>query len=347
MRGAGFMADVAATVTYELVVSSQGRALCRREVTGWVSLSERLASTPAAQALEKALSKSVNNLGPAISASCLFEPAPVTTSTRTVSVTTVAQEKKATISSVPFSELDVAPSSMTLTDGKLLAVMIGVEDYRNDLPSARFATRDVRAVQRYATALLGLSPQRSLVLTNEHATMADLNKAINGWLPNQVAPQDKILLYFSGHGAADPVTKAGYLMPYDGDPNYLEQTALPLKRLYASLGRLPAQVTVIIDSCFSGGGERSVGIPGARPLVIEELSTLPANVTVISAAAAGQISRTDLKKGYGLFTYYFLKSWKANGADFRTAFESAKSEVEQVARSEYGSDQSPQWRRGR
>jgi hypothetical protein len=85
----------------------------------------------------------------------------------------------------------------------------------------------------------------------------------------------------------------------------------------------------------------------AKPDNSVDPPTLPANVTVISAAAAGQISRTDLKKGYGLFTYYFLKSWKANGADFRTAFESAKSEVEQVARSEYGSDQSPQWRRGR
>jgi len=59
-------------------------------------------------------------------------------------------------------------------------------------------------------------------------------------------------------------------LPIDGDPQYLEDTAYPINRLYEKLNSINAkQVIVAIDACFSGAGGRSVLAKGTRPLVME------------------------------------------------------------------------------
>ena len=61
------------------------------------------------------------------------------------------------------------------------------------------------------------------------------------------------LVYLSGHGAPDPKSGAAYIVPWDGDPNFLETTAYPVSRLYQKLGALKArEIVVALDSCFSG-----------------------------------------------------------------------------------------------
>ena len=68
---------------------------------------------------------------------------------------------------------------------------------------------------------------------------------------------------------------------------------------------------MILDSCFSGAGGRSVLAQGARPLVMMTTSTvLPSNIAVLSATQGSQISTSSPEKGHGIFTYYFLKAIK-------------------------------------
>lgn len=66
-----------------------------------------------------------------------------------------------------------------------------------------------------------------------------------------------------------PKRGEAYIVPCDGDPNYLEVTGYSLKRLYNKLTKLHfAEVCVVLDSSFSGIGGRSVLAKGTRPLVI-------------------------------------------------------------------------------
>ncbi len=138
------------------------------------------------------------------------------------------------------------------------------------------------------------------------------------------------------------------MVPYDGDPTYLEQTGYSLKRLYEQLAKLPTKrIVVAMDSCFSGSGGRSVLSKGARPLVTAiPASSLPAGVTVIAASGGDQISNSYQEKGHGLFTYYFLKGLKEKGSDLRAVYGYLKPEVARVARESYNADQDPQWRQG-
>lgn len=193
------------------------------------------------------------------------------------------------------------------------AVVIGVESY-SDLPKAEFAERDAQAFKAH---LLGLGvPERNIaLLVGSRAGKAALEKNLEQWLPRVADETSRVYVYFSGHGAPDPRSGEAYLVPWDGDPNFLETTAYPVKRLYQKLAALRAQeIVVALDSCFSGAGGRSVLPRGARPLVAKSSEEKPADarITVLTASDAGEISGSLPSAAHGLFTYHLLMG--LNGA---------------------------------
>jgi len=232
------------------------------------------------------------------------------------------------------------------------AIVVGIEQYREQLPKADFADRDASLMGEYLSMVLGYPEENIVVRTNENATKNDLEKYFEGWLPNNVEKDSSVFIYYSGHGAPNPKTGDAYLVPYDGDPTFVDKTGYPLKRLYAALDKLPAkEITVILDSCFSGAGGRSVLAEGARPMVLSVENTLLAHgKTVVLAASAGnQISSTFKEKGHGLLTYYFLKGLQGDGdtnkdgvIDMVELYEYVKPNVQKVARKQYNNEQTPQ-----
>lgn len=118
------------------------------------------------------------------------------------------------------------------------------------------------------------------------------------------------------------------------DPNYLSVTGYSLKRLYDNLGKLQAaEVVVLLDSCFSGAGGRSVLAKGARPLVMmTDAFTLPSNMAVLTATQGTQISTSSPEKGHGIFTYYFLKALKDGKNRVSEIYEYIKPLVEDEAK---------------
>lgn len=227
------------------------------------------------------------------------------------------------------------------------AVVIGVERYRQSLPRATFASNDANLTAEYFRRVLGVPEENLAVLKDDLATKSDFEKYFERWLPNRVDKGDEVYVYFSGHGAPDAKKGEAYLVPFDADPAYLEQTGYSLRELYAHLAKLPAQrVVVILDSCFSGAGGRSVIAEGARPLVSVVEVHIPRRIIVMSASAGNQISNSYREKGHGLFTYFFLKGLKEKRGDMRAAFDYLKPQVSRVARRQFNSDQEPQWRSG-
>lgn len=188
------------------------------------------------------------------------------------------------------------------------ALIIGIEEYA-DLPPAQFAKRDAEAVARHFEAL-GV-PRRNIIhLSNSRATGTSLKKYLESWLPRNVKASSRLYFYYSGHGAPDPTSGEAYIIPWDGDPNFLEDTAYPISKLYANLNALKArEIVVALDACFTGAGGRSVLAKGARPLVIAQ-DINPNSVgrlTILAAASRNEITTTLDEKGHGMFTYFFLK----------------------------------------
>jgi hypothetical protein len=193
-----------------------------------------------------------------------------------------------------------------------LAVIVGVESYSDIATKAPYAERDAEAFKAHVRAL-GVPERNIVLLTGSKASRSALVKNVEGWLPRMSKPGGRVYFYFSGHGAPDPRNGTAYLVPWDGDPNFLDATGYPVNELYKRLGELPAsQVLVALDSCFSGAGGRSVLPTGARPLVSKLAPVaVPSKLTVLTASASNEISGSLDEKGHGAFTWFLLEGLNA------------------------------------
>jgi hypothetical protein len=253
---------------------------------------------------------------------------------------------------VPASDVDRVPSVKPRPKVNAYAILIGIETYRNKLPKADYAAHDARVMSEYLTKVVGYQEENVAVLLNDRAAKADIEKYFEKWLPNRVEKDASVFIYFSGHGAPNPKTGDAYLVPYDGDPAFVDETGYALKRLYQQVGKLPAKdVVVMLDSCFSGAGGRSVIGKGMRPMVLSvENPVLASGKTVVLAASAGdQVSSTHDQKSHGLLTYFFLKGLQGEAGnnkdgtvDLKELFAYLKPQVERTARREYNNEQTPQ-----
>ncbi|MBI2787521.1 MAG: caspase family protein [Elusimicrobia bacterium] len=214
--------------------------------------------------------------------------------------------------SAPLWPAFPAPSFASPERPDDLAIIVGIESYSDIASKAPYAERDADAFKAHVRAL-GVPERNVVLLKGSKAVRSALTKNVEGWLPRMVKPDSRVYFFFSGHGAPDVKTGQAYLVPWDGDPNFLDATAYPVAKLYKKLGELPAkQVLVAMDSCFSGAGGRSVLASGARPLVGRiDTGAVPARITVLAASAGNEISGSLDDKGHGAFTYFLLEGLNA------------------------------------
>ncbi|MBI3550920.1 MAG: caspase family protein [Elusimicrobia bacterium] len=232
------------------------------------------------------------------------------------------------------------------------AIVIGIDRYREHLPKADFAADDARDVAKFLIERAGYPEENVVVRLNEEASKGDMEKYFESWAKNNVDASSSLLVYYSGHGSPDVNNGDAYIVPYDGDPAYIEQTGYPLKKLYRVLDGLPSKNTlVLLDSCFSGAGGRSVLMAGARPLVnVKPVSVSDQGKTVVLSATSGNhISVAYRETGHGLFTHYLLQGLSGeadangdNAVDVQELYEYLRPQVERVARKVYNTEQVPQ-----
>ncbi|HVJ13958.1 MAG TPA: caspase family protein [Polyangiaceae bacterium] len=187
------------------------------------------------------------------------------------------------------------------------ALIVGIEKYR-DVPPPTGARADAQAFARLAERTLGVPEDHVRLLIDEHATRGDLEKAL-AWLELNVPAGGRVYFFYSGHGAPDPVSGTAYVLPYDGDPAALDQTALLLSAVTERLARTKAAESVaFLDACFSGTGGRSVLPKGARPLVRVQAPVIARGVAVLASSSGSEISGATADGQNGLFSKYLLEA---------------------------------------
>lgn len=245
---------------------------------------------------------------------------------------TAASPVKLPAARVVPSDVHIPPALQAAPRPHDLAVVIGIETYQT-LPKSEYSKSDAEKVKGYLKAL-GFQDRNIELIVDQRATKSSMEKALEAWLPNQTRKDSTVFIYYSGHGAPEPATGESYMVPFDGDPNYLAVTGYPLKRLYERLAKLEVkEVIVVLDSCFSGAGGRSVLAKGTRPLVMMAAPEAPAaHMAVLTATQGSQISTSSPEKGHGIFTYYFLKAIKDGKKDLAEIYEVIKPQVEDEAK---------------
>ncbi len=187
------------------------------------------------------------------------------------------------------------------------AVVIGISQYSEEvIPRVPYAVKDAQAITALLEAQAGIPKTHIKLLTDSKATLSGLRNHLGEWLRMRVKPDSTVYVYFAGHGTPNLQTQSGFIVPWDGHPDF-PAGLYPLKELEDTLSALPTKdVIVFLDSCFSGGAGRSVLPKGARPMGLQYPVLSAGEVMVLAAATGTQISSDYDKAEHGLFTHYLL-----------------------------------------
>ncbi|MDR4469806.1 MAG: caspase family protein [Nitrospira sp.] len=237
---------------------------------------------------------------------------------------------------IPPSDVDTTvPTFAVAPRPHDIALVIGIETYESQsLTASPFARADAERVAKYLSAL-GYDSRNVEVLINERAMLATIRSRIEHWVSKRAKTDSRVLIYYSGHGSMNPATGDTYLVPYDGNPSDLLNTAYSTKRLYIDLSDLNVnQVVVMLDSCFSGKGSRSVLMEGARP--VHDKTANPVVLTsrrlaVLTASSGNQVNIVSQPKQHGLFTYYWLKALLDGQQDLAAIYDYVSPKVQKEA----------------
>lgn len=127
---------------------------------------------------------------------------------------------------------------------------IGIDEYL-EFSSLNNAVRDVQSIAGLLQENYDLSQDKTIFLFNREATREKIIISLD-WLVKRVQFNDKVLIYYSGHGYLEKQTQKGFWIPYDAQQDnkaqYIRNSTI---RDY--MDDLPARHNLLIsDSCFSG-----------------------------------------------------------------------------------------------
>ena len=196
-----------------------------------------------------------------------------------------------------------------------LALIIGVSDYENTPAKAIFADTDAMVFHDYASEKLGIPDNRIKTLVNDGADEREMLLAVQTWLSRSVKQdQTDVYVFFAGHGLASDDGQNMYLLPYDGSPELLDDTAILRDRLFNDIATAnPRSVTVFLDTCYSGSTRGSEMLIAARPILLKAKdSAVPEGFTVFTAAAGDETAKPLEEAKHGMFSYFLMKGMEGD-----------------------------------
>jgi len=196
-----------------------------------------------------------------------------------------------------------------------LALIVGVQGYKNTNADALYADRDAKMFKDYASEKLGIPENRIKILLNDNATEQGILLSVKEWLRRSAKPnKSDIYVFFAGHGLASQDGKNMYLLPYDGSPRLLEKTAILRDELFSDIKKAnPKSVTVFLDTCYSGETRNEEMLIAGRPIMIKaKKQSIPSGFTLFSAASNEQISRLLEEAKHGMFSYFLMKGMEGD-----------------------------------
>jgi len=195
------------------------------------------------------------------------------------------------------------------TKPNAVALIIGVEEYQK-ISAAPFAKKDALFFKDFAQMSLGVPQENIKMLINVEASRSNILDTLVDWLPKFIEEKKTDLyIFYSGHGLASEDGEDLFLLPTDGVPKILADTALLRNKIFDIIDKLnPKSVTVFLDTCYSGASRTDEFLVASRQIFIEpEEQEIPSNFTVFSASAGKETAKILEEAEHGLFSYYLMK----------------------------------------
>lgn len=237
------------------------------------------------------------------------------------------------------------------------ALVIGINDYPH-MTGLDYAVNDAAGMADLLVSQLGFDRDRVFVildpppdaqspnydLTGTEATKTVLEEWLFTSLPDKVGPDDRVLVFFAGHGESRKLPGErfkGYLVPSDGRPGAWH-TLIQMDDVIEAGDYYEAKhVFYLVDACFSGLAVARSGVEISR----FEAGMLTSRAR--QALTAGTAKQTVADRGPGghsLFTSFVLQGLGGEAAQKDTQVITASDlmlYVRSRVASHYGSTQTP------
>lgn len=194
--------------------------------------------------------------------------------------------------------------------GDLHCLAIGVSEYKNPkIPDLKYAAKDARDFVKFVKSQRQLYKKvRVKLLVDERATKANIEK----WLSKgcvSAGKDDTLLLFFSGHGLADPNREDEYFVAaHDTDPFRVASTGVLLSGMRLIKKVEARRALLIADTCMAGASVDLQRESGGVSLAdfVREFRNRP-NRMVIASSSTPESSVEDPGFRNGVFTHFLLK----------------------------------------
>ncbi len=154
---------------------------------------------------------------------------------------------------------DFYPPTQAAGSGTTYGLFVGISDYPDPGPSDLDFTAEDAAIMYTGMQAVGMDPDNGVLLVDSDATADNFTTALRN-LGSQMGADDRLVLFYSGHGgrlaregfqAADPDGFDETLALYDA-----QITDDTLAELLEEID--DGTVLIVLDSCFSGGFSKDV-----------------------------------------------------------------------------------------
>jgi hypothetical protein len=201
------------------------------------------------------------------------------------------------------------------------ALLIAIDDYMY-VKKLRYAVADAEAMRQYLITTGGFSPAHVFSLYNAKATMSEIKTAIGTFLPGKAAKDDRVLIFFAGHGQTMKLPEGGqmgYLMPVEGRADNLYGTCISMSTIRETSKMIPSKhIFYIVDACYSGiAGIETRAIPSPdMSLYLKKLISLKA-VQIMTAGQAREkvIEGEQFGGGHSVFSFNLISGLSHGTAD--------------------------------
>lgn len=171
-----------------------------------------------------------------------------------------------------------------------LALLVGINSYRKS--PLEGCVNDIELQRQLLIHRFGFNPKDIYTVVDQEATREGILTAFEEHLIKQAKPGDVVVYHYSGHGSRifdpEPIVRGvwdtpqlnGTFVPVDGNlPSEYPQSGGTVKdimghTLFLLMSALNTEnVTVILDSCFSGGATREARVrsrPGGQNIIVSE-----------------------------------------------------------------------------
>ncbi len=212
------------------------------------------------------------------------------------------------------------------------ALVVGIARYKNLPESAQlqFPERDAESIYSILISPEGGNFKAENVrrLIGPKATLANLRRELEEWLPAVATAEDRVLIYFAGHGFVN--RNRAYLAPYDISPGDIAATGYPMDDLGHVFGsKIKGKWKVLLtDACHSG----AITPDDDRQFINRRLLDLTKNVFSLTASRDRERSfeSAEWGGGHGIFTYYVVKGMEGLADQSRDGIVTADELAEYV-----------------